>query len=167
MIRGTRAYRTALLGAALLGVGMIAGPVGHADVVAPQAGSACTAELNGAMTVLPDQTTYVDCQPLGGDYAWAAVQTPFPPNDRWFSYGPPITLHGQGMRNPNLSSGPWTATPQDPGTTCRVTQTTVVEAGVLATPEVAEGEQGKPLEVVMQPKLFYAELAGNCLWTKG
>lgn len=162
-----KAYRGVLLGMALVGTSLVSGALGHADAAVPGVGAACPAELNGAMTLLPDGTTYVTCQQQSGPaYGWAAVQTPFPPNDTWLSYGPPITLHGQGMRNPNLTSGPWTATPQDPETTCRVTQTTVVEAGVLAAPEVSEGEQGKPMAVQMQPKLFYAELAGNCLWVK-
>jgi hypothetical protein len=162
-----KAYRGTLLGVALIGAGLAPGALAYADVVAPEVGSACAAELDGAMTLLPDETTYVSCQQQAGDdYAWAAVQTPFPPNDTWLSYGPAITLHGQGMRNPNLSSGPWTATPRDPETTCRVAQTTVVEAGVLAAEEVTEGEQGEPLAVEMQPRLFYVELAGECLWVK-
>jgi hypothetical protein len=70
------------------------------------------------------------------------------------------------MRNPNLSSGQWTATPRDPQTRCRVTQTTVVEAGVLSVPEVTEGERGAPLPVEMKPRLFYVELAGDCLWVE-
>jgi hypothetical protein len=37
---------------------------------------------------------------------------------------------------------------------------------VLAAPEVTEGEQGAPLTVEMEPKLFYAELAGDCLWVR-
>ena len=160
------AYRTGLLGA-LVAAGLAAGPAAHADVPVPELDSPCTVELDGVMTLLPDGTTYVSCQQRSGaDYAWAAVQTPFPPTDTWLSYGPAITLHGQGMRNPNLTSGSWTATPQDPETTCRVTQTTVVEAGVLAAPEVSEGEAGKPLAVQMLPKLFYAELAGDCLWVR-
>lgn len=160
------AYRAGLLGA-LVAAGLAATPTAHADVAVPDVGSACTVELDGVMTLLPDGTTYVSCQQQSGaDYAWAAVQTPFPPNDIWLSYGPAITLHGQGMRNPNLTSGWWTATPQDPETMCRVTQTTVVEAGVLAAPEVSEGEPGKLLAVQMQPKLFYVELAGDCLWVR-
>jgi hypothetical protein len=70
------------------------------------------------------------------------------------------------MRNPNLSSGRWTATPRDVEATCRVTQTTVVEAGVLAPPQVSEGEKGKPMTVEMLPSLFYVELDGDCLWEK-
>ena len=161
-----KAYRGMLLGMALVGTSLVFGAPAHADAAVPAVGAPCAAELDGAMTLLPDETTYVICQQSGPDYLWAAAQTPFPPNDTWLSYGPAITLHGQGMRNPNLSSGQWTAAPQDPETACRVTQTTVVEAGVLATPEVSEGEQGKPLTVEMQQKLFYAELAGDCLWVR-
>lgn len=137
-----------------------------AEDTVPQAGSSCSVDLADAMTLLPDATTYVVCGQSGDGYTWAPAQTPFPPNNRWLSYGPPITLHGQGMRNPNLSSGQWTATPRDPQTVCRATQTTVVEAGELAAPEVTEGQQGASLSVEMQPKLFYAELAGDCLWDK-
>lgn len=140
--------------------------VAHADPPPPGVGMGCAADLADAMTLLPDQTTYVACRPSGLGYSWTAAQTPFPPNDTWLSYGPAITLHGQGMRNPNLSSGRWTATPRGPEETCRVTQTTVVEAGVLAPPQVTEGDQGKPLPVEMLPSLFYAELAGDCLWDK-
>lgn len=154
------------LPAALLAAGLMSGPPAHADAPSPELGAPCAAELNGAMTLLADGTTYAACEPSGLGNSWFEAQTPFPPNAIWFSYGPAITLHGQGMRNPNLESGWWTATPQNPDTACRVTQTAVVEAGVLAAPEVSEGEQGKPLSVQMQQKLFYAELAGNCLWVK-
>jgi len=138
----------------------------HADPIAPGLQTPCPAELGGTMTLLPDEQTYVVCQEAAADYAWTAAPVPFEPNDTWLSYGPAITLHGQGMRNPNLSSGPWTATPQDSETVCRVQQETVVEAGVLSTPQLTEGESGQPLEVAMAPKLFYAELAGNCLWER-
>lgn len=154
------------LPAAMLVAGLMNGPTAHADLPSPELDAPCAAELNGAMTLLADGITYAECQPSALGNTWVSAQTPFPPNELWFSYGPAITLHGQGMRNPNLVSGSWTATPRDPDTTCRVTQSTVVEAGVLAAPEVSEGEQGKPLAVQMQPKLFYAELAGNCLWVK-
>lgn len=138
----------------------------HADAAPPELGAGCAAELADTMTLLPDQITYAACRQDGVGFAWTPVQTPFPPNDKWLSYGPSITLHGQGMRNPNLSSGQWTATPQNPESTCKATETTVVEAGVLAEPRVFEGEQGKPLTLEMLPQLFYAELAGDCLWVK-
>lgn len=160
------AHHTAAAAPVLIAAGLLVGPVAHADVAPPEVGAPCAAELDGAMTLLPDESTYVSCEQQPGRYAWTPAMTPFPPNDSWLSYGPAITLHGQAMRNPNLSSGAWTATPQDPETTCRMTQTTVVEAGVLAAPEVSEAGQGKPLEVQLRPNLFYAELAGNCLWVK-
>lgn len=159
-------YRSAAAAGFLIATCLLVGPVARADVAPPDVGASCATELNGVMTLLTDGTTYVRCEPQPGGYAWVPAVTPFPPNDSWLSYGPPITLHGQAMRNPNLSSGAWTATPRDPETTCRVTQTTVVEAGVLAAPQVSEAGQGQPLEVEMQPKLFYAELAGNCVWVK-
>ena len=161
------ACRTGLLGGVFFAVALSTGFVVHADVPAPDVGAACTAELEGAMTLLPDRTTYLRClQQPGANFAWTAVQMPFPPNDTWFTYGPTITLHGQGMRNPNLSSGAWTGRPQDSEASCRVTQTNVLEAGVLAAPEDVAGEPGKPLAVQMRPTLFYAELAGDCLWVK-
>lgn len=144
----------------------LASGIAHADPAPPEPGAVCPAELAEAMTLLPDQTTYAVCRQSPWGVAWTEVGTPFPPSDRWLSYGPPITLHGQGMRNPNLSSGEWTATPLDPVTTCRVTQTTVVEAGVLAPPEPSESLPGAAMDVWMKPGLFYAELAGNCLWEK-
>lgn len=141
--------------------------VARADVVPPAVGAGCSPDLDGAMTLLPDQTTYVACRQTGVGQTWVPVQTPFPPNDTWLSYGPPITMHGQGMRNPNLSAGEWTGTPQDSESACKVTQTDVVEAGVLAAPQVSQGEQGKPLTVRMNTTLFYVELSGDCLWVKG
>ncbi len=159
-----RRFRGALCAAAVLLVGPV--PVARADVPEPAVGAGCPAVLADSMTLLPDQVSYVACRQAGPGYAWSAVQTPFPPNDTWWTYGPPITLHGQGMRNPNLSSGRWTATPQDPEATCRATQTTVVAAGELAAPQVTEGEKGQILKLEMRPALFYAELAGDCLWKK-
>ncbi len=156
------------VGAAILalGVSVMCPALAHADAVPPQLGDGCSAELSGAMTLLPDGQTYAICQEVIDSAVWASVPTPFDPNSIWFSYGPTITLHGQGMRNPNLLSGEWTATPQDPESACRVQQQTVVEAGVLSEPQVSEGQPGKALETTMQPKLFYAELSGNCLWTR-
>ena len=138
----------------------------HADPIAPALQSPCPAELAGTMTLLPDEQTYVACQEDAAGYIWTAVATPFEPNDAWLSYGPAITLHGQGMRNPNLSSGRWTAIPQDDETECRAQQETVIEAGVLSQPQVSQAQKGEQLSVEMLPKLFYVELSGNCLWER-
>ena len=113
-----------------------------------------------------DNTTRLCQEEIFARYVWRAAPVPFEPNSTWLSYGPTITLHGQGMRNPNLSSGRWTATPLDPETVCRVQQETVVEAGVLSAPRVFQGDPGQPLSVEMLPQLFYALLSGHCLWTE-
>jgi hypothetical protein len=100
------------------------------------------------------------------DERWQAVTSPQPPNDRWLSVGPAITLHGQGMRNPNVASGEWTATPQEPGSQCRAEQQTVVSPGVLSPPQVSEGKTGQPLSLQLPVRLFSIELSGYCLWTR-
>lgn len=159
-------YRT-VAGALVVAGAIFSAGIAHADAPAPQVAAACPAGLAGTMTLLPDEQTYVVCQEeIAARFAWTPAPIPFEPNDQWLSYGPVITLHGQGMRNPNLTSGRWTATPQDSETVCRVQQETVVEAGVLSAPQVSEGLAGEPLTVMMLPNLFYAELSGNCLWAK-
>ena len=159
-------YRTVV--SVLAAVGVVLSPgVAYADVITPELEVPCSADLVGTMTLLPDGQTDVVCQEeFGSGFAWQAVPVPFEPNPRWLSYGPGINLHGQAMRNPNLSSGQWTATPQDVETACRAQQQTVVAAGVLAPPQVFQGEPGQPLSVEMLPKLFYVELSGHCLWTE-
>ena len=151
---------------ALLAAAAVTGVPAHADPSAPATVPACTQDLDGTMTLLPDERTYAACGQTPAGYAWSDVLTPFDPNDSWLSYGPVITLHGQGMRNPNVTAGQWTALPRDAQTTCRAQQTTVVEAGVLAPPVVSAGEQGAPMSLQLLPKLFYLELSGNCLWQK-
>ena len=97
---------------------------------------------------------------------WRPVTTPQPPGDRWLSYGPEITLSGEGRRNPNVRSGDWTATPQDSSSRCRAEQTVVVGPGVVSAPEAAEGQAGQPLEVTVLPRLFDMQLSGYCLWER-
>ena len=161
-----RAIRLRVAAAAALVMGTAAAGAAYAEPMAPALGAGCPEAVSDAMTLLPDEQTYAICQqsPLG--YNWAWVQTPFDPHETWWSYGPQINLHGQGMRNPNVSSGQWTATPQDPQSACRAEQQTVVGAGVLSPPRIAEGEPGKELSVEFLPKLFYLKLSGDCLWTK-
>ncbi|WP_293305549.1 hypothetical protein [Mycolicibacterium sp.] len=158
-------YRT--IAAVVAALAALSCGAARADTQAPRAGAVCPADLADVMTLLPDGQTYAICQQSGPDsFGWAPVQTPFEPNDTWLSYGPVITLHGQGMRNPNLTSGNWTATPREPEAACRAEEQTVVEAGVLSAPEVFQGEAGKPMTLPMLPKLFYLQLSGHCLWGK-
>ena len=153
--------------ALVAGLAMFSPGNAHADVPTPQLEAPCSADLAGTMTLLPDEQTYVVCQEeIAARFAWMTAPTPFEPNNQWLSYGPVITLHGQGMRNPNLTSGQWTATPLDPETACLARQQTVIEAGVLSAPQVSQGAKGQSLPLAMLPNLFYAELSGNCLWVK-
>jgi len=157
-------YRMAVAAFAVAGAALAPG-IAHADVITPALEEPCSADLAGVMTLLPDGQTYVVCQEdLVFGFAWRAAPVPFEPSSAWLSYGPAIALHGQAMRNPNLSSGQWTATPLDPQAVCSAQQQTVVAAGELAPPQVFQGEPGEPLSVEMLPKLFYVELSGNCLW---
>ena len=139
----------------------LGGPAASADSPEPQPGSSCPAELSGAMTLLPDRTDFLVCEG-----SWTPAAVPFPPNDKWLSVGPAMTLHGEGMRNPNLRSGQWTGTPRDPTTTCAAEQLTIVRAGVLAPPQDSRGVAGQPLSVQVLPRLFSIELSGDCLWSR-
>lgn len=139
----------------------------HADAPVPQAGAPCPQELADVMTQLPGGVDFLVCQAVPdrpGD--WEPAATPFDPAGRWLSYGPPITLHGQGFRNPNLRSGAWTATPLNPDTVCAADQVTVVSAGVLAPVVHSEGVPGQPLQLDVLPKLFTIALSGDCLWSQ-
>jgi hypothetical protein len=137
-------------------------PVASADPLAPQAGTPCTHDLAGVMTWPAELLTPLVCV----DEQWQTVTSPQPPNDRWLSVGPTITLHGQGLRNPDVASGQWTATPLEPGSQCRATQQTVVSPGVKSPPLVSEGKPGQPLSLELLPRLFSIELSGHCLWTR-
>ena len=154
--------------AVLLTAAVLVSPgIADADTPAPQAGAACGEDLADAMTQLPDGSAFLVCQgPPDGSHTWAPAPVPFDPSDKWFSYGSGITLHGQGFRNPNLTSGSWTATPLNPDTICGAEQVTVVSAGVLAAPQSSQGEPGQSLSVDILPKLFTVTMTGDCLWSR-
>jgi hypothetical protein len=128
----------------------------------PQPGTPCSSELSGVMTWPAGDNSPLECL----NNQWQAITSPQPPNDRWLSFGPPITLHGQGMRNPNVASGDWTAVPQNANSGCRAEQRAVLEPGVTAPPQVAESPQGQPLSFQVVPRLFSIEMSGYCLWTR-
>jgi hypothetical protein len=155
--------RTALVLAAAL----VTPAMAHADAPVPQAGAPCSDNLADAMTQVPGGSDFLVCRRQSdGSHAWAPAAVPFDPADQWFSYGPGITLHGQGFRNPNLSWGNWTASPLDPEAVCSAEQVTVVSAGVLAPPQSSRGEPGQTLSVELLPKLFTVTMTGDCLWSR-
>lgn len=133
-----------------------------ADPVAPQANTPCPPDAAGAATRPAEAKMPLVC--AAG--SWQVVTTPQPPNDHWLSVGPPISLNGNGRQNPDVQSGDWIATPRNADTRCRAEQTTVLGPGVLAAPEVAEGDPGQRLDVTFQPRLFKVQLSGDCLWTR-
>src|SRR5438445_4751976 len=146
----------------MLAVALSTAPIAAADPPAPQAGTPCPSDLPGVMTWPAGATMPLVCV----DEQWHAVTTPQPPNDRWLSVGPAITLHGEGMRNPNVASGEWSATPREHGSQCCTEQQTVVSPGVKRPPQVSEGKAGQPLSLQLLPRLFSIELSGYCLWTR-
>lgn len=117
------------------------------------------------MTRLPDQKTNLVCRQLAGeDYRWEVVKSDYPSSDRWLTYGPRLTLRGQGTRNYNLRSGDWIGLPQDPDSQCIEEQLAVLGAGVVSPPEVEAGPAGQQLSFRVPPNLFSIAMTGYCLW---
>lgn len=152
------ACRPAAVAAAALAVALSTGTAA-AD---PVTGTPCPPDAAGAATRPAGAKLPLLC--TGG--TWQAETTPQAPNDRWLSVGPPILLHGEGLRNSDVQSGDWIATPRSADTRCRAEQLTVLGPGILSAPEVAEGATGEPLEVTFAPRLFNLQLSGDCLWTR-
>jgi hypothetical protein len=139
----------------------------HADPVVPQPDTPCSSNLANAMTRLPDQKTILVCQQQANeDYQWGIVATDYPSSDRWLTYGPALTLHGEGTRNYNLRSGDWVALPQEPDSQCVARQIAVAGAGVVRSPEVETGVTGQQLSFRVLPDLFSITMTGYCLWSK-
>lgn len=157
--------RVRLVGAVtvlLLGAGAV--PAGAEPIADPQPGSPCPVSVADAFTVLPDAREVVACGIAGGGLAWQPVTQPFDPSDVWLSYGPGLTLNGQGRRNPEILSGQWTATPLDGGS-CGAEQAPVTDAGVGA-PQTTTGKPGEMLSFEVLPVVYTITLTGNCLWER-
>ncbi|BBX00353.1 hypothetical protein BST36_16250 [Mycolicibacterium moriokaense] len=151
-------HRTVAVAAAALAV-VFSAATAAAD---PVAGTPCPPDAAGAATRPADVKLPLVC--TGG--TWQAETAPQAPSDRWLSVGPPILLHGEGLRNADVESGEWVATPRTADTRCRAEQLTVLGPGILSEPEVAEGAAGEPLEVTFAPRLFNLQLSGDCLWAR-
>jgi hypothetical protein len=153
-----KCWATALATLALL----LSPAIATADPVVPQPDTSCPSDYADVMTLPSGTSMPLLCE--GGQ--WQTVTTPQPPSDRWLSFGPTMTLHGEGRRNPDVTSGGWTATPQDSTSRCRAEQSTVVSPGVVSPPQVTEGKPGQPLDVQLAPRLFDLQLSGYCLWER-
>jgi hypothetical protein len=150
--------------AVVVAIGVLT-PVAAADPGAPQPGSPCSSGLGDALTQAPDGT-FLGCSSAEGGYRWQLFTGPYPSSDRWLSYGPALTLHGQGRRNPEILSGDWIARPQDPGSACRAEQSAVISAGQVGPPQTSSGSPGQPLEFEVLPVVFTITLTGDCLWER-
>ena len=147
-----------------------------AEPVAPRQDMPCQEDLSGALTQLPDQRTILQCQLQGGERRWRGFSSPSPKSDRWLTYGPAVTLHGEGRPNREVDSGEWIAFvshdkddgcwPQEPEGQCEARQRAVVAAGVLSPVQTSTSKPGQPLTFQMLPLLFTVELRGNCLWQR-
>jgi hypothetical protein len=151
---------------ALLSVPACAHAEPVADPVVPQVDGPCSERIVDALTKLPDGKTVLECQSVSGGYRWKPFPSPFPNSDRWLSYGPGLTLHGQGKRNPEIMSGQWVGYPLDSDSQCSAEQAAVVSAGEVGPPETSTGEPGQPLEFDVLPLVFSIKMAGYCLWQK-
>ena len=146
---------------------LVVAPVVRAQPVTPQPDAVCSKDLSGALTQLPDRKTILQCRnQQGGEYRWQGLESPYPKSDRWLTYGPRLTLHGEGQPNREIDSGDWMAYPQALGDQCKADQRAVVRAGELSPPQVVTGEPGQPLKLRLLPLLFTVDLSGYCLWQK-
>ena len=141
--------------------------VASAQPAAPQAGAPCSEAVVDALTQLPDFMTVLQClSQRGGEFRWQTFDSPFPNSDRWLTYGPKLTLHGEGQPNREIDSGDWIGNPQAPDTRCKAAQLDNAAAGERTPPQVSTGEPGQPLKLRVLPMLFTVELQGYCLWQK-
>ncbi|TPG32052.1 hypothetical protein EAH80_21690 [Mycobacterium hodleri] len=137
--------------------------IANADPIAPQSNTSCSADFAGAMTWPTGDQAPLVCEAE----RWVPVADPYPISDRWLSYGPAMTLHGEGRRNPTLLSGDWTATPLTAESACAATQLTVISGSpTVGPPAIDEGKPGQTLELAVLPSLFTIELSGDCLWQR-
>lgn len=153
------------VGAAVVGIAVGAAPVAGA-VPAPAPGDSCPPAAAGAMTQLPDRMTFLECRNQGGELRWQSPDSPYPNSDRWLTYGPRLTLHGEGQRNREIDSGDWVAYPQAADSPCEAAQLDNTAAGERTPPQVSVSEPGEPLTLRLLPMLFTVELRGYCMWQK-
>lgn len=154
----------ALASAAIAQLGAWA--VASADPGVPQPDTPCSSTVGNAMTRLADGRTILQCQEQpGAGYEWKRFTADYPSSSRWLTYGPGITLHGEGTRSSNIPSGDWLALPQTPDTACGAQQIVVLGAGVLGAPQTTNAAAGQPLSFTVLRNLFSITLTGYCLWT--
>jgi hypothetical protein len=145
-----------------IALGLFPAAIASADPVVAQPDTACTSELQDAMTWLPGANGPVVC--TAGQ--WQSDPDPYPHGDRWVSTGPTLTLRGGARQNPQLDPGDWTATPLRPGERCRAEQVSVTYGKIDGPPRVDEAAAGQPMALQVIPRLLTIDLSGDCLWER-
>lgn len=160
--------RVPLLTAVAVVLATAMAPLCSADPVAPQQDQLCppTADEATTMPTTPAPVSGANTPLQCRQGRWQPVALPAEPSDRWWSTGPAIALHGQGMRNPNLMSGTWSGTPLASGNQCHVTQRVVVSAGVVSAPAATDGAPDETIHFDVAPTASSVEFSGYCLWTR-
>ncbi|MCT7370282.1 hypothetical protein A7R75_14870 [Mycolicibacterium llatzerense] len=160
--------RATILTAAVVALATALAPLGAADPVAPQQDKLCppTADEATTMPTTPSPAAGANTPLQCRQGRWQPVALPADPSDRWWSTGPAIALHGQGMRNPNLMSGKWSGTPLAAGNQCHVAQRAVISAGVVSAPVATDGAPDQTLYFDVAPTASTVEFSGYCLWTR-
>ncbi len=122
----------------------------------PQSSTLCP---EGARTSVPDgrlQCNAGQWQPYSGAH----------PSERWLTYGPPVKLAGEGVRDPEITSGDWIGVPQDRQSACRAEQVAAANPPDVSVPAVTSGQPGRPLALKVAPGLRSITLSGDCLWRR-
>lgn len=135
----------------------------------PQLDAACSTSLDGALTALPPQPgdpsnrkNLLECS----SGAWRTFTGEYPSSDRWLSTGPDVVLRGQGIRNPEIMGGTWTATPQTEDAQCRAQSVDAEPGGTSGEAEISTADPGQPVTVDVSDHLLTVTLSGYCLWQR-
>ena len=97
----------------------------------------------------------------------AAGDTPHRRATAGSAYGPPMTLHGEGRRNTNITVGRLDRNAaRTADTRCRVGAVDRHRPRCCRHTRDRRGPAGQRLEVQFAPRLFDLTLSGDCLWTR-
>lgn len=138
---------------------LAAQPVAVAD---PATSTDCTPDLAGVSTKRFEAEVVVLCK----NGMWYPQPADAPPSDRWVSFGPTLSLHGQALPNPNVLQGTWNAVPLGPWTRCRSVQQTGVAAGAVSKPSVDQGPPNAPMTFDVITNVVSIQFSGYCLWVR-
>ena len=138
---------------------VIAAPTAGAD---PATDTSCTPELEGVMSKRATSDVAMLCK----DRMWWPQPVDAPPSDRWVTFGPTLTMRGQGLPNPNVVQGSWLATPIGPWTRCRSMQQSGVAPGAISPPLEDQGPPNQPMLFQIDPNMVSTQFSGYCLWVR-